>query len=94
MDDPTGGLGVKLASAFLGAVMALVFQPPKNRSEFVTRAVFSLIAGVVFSDPARDLLKWADTTQYQVAAAALSAMLSWWLMGAVVRIVGAWKPKE
>ena len=94
MDDPTGGLGVKLASAFLGAIMALVFQPPKNQAEFITRGLFSLIAGMVFSDPARDWLKWPDTVQYHVAAAALTAMLSWWLMGMLVRIIGAWKPKE
>lgn len=94
MDDPTGGFGVKLASAFLGAVMALVFQPPKNRAEFTTRALFSIICGVVFSDPVRDWFKWPDAAQYHVAAGALTAMLSWWIMGAVVRIIGAWKPKE
>lgn len=91
--DPLTAIGVKIASAIIGAVMALVFQPPKNRAEFTTRAVFSIFAGTVFADPVRDWFKWADTTPYHVAAGALTAMLSWWLMGMIVRIVGSWKPK-
>lgn len=92
--DFLSAIGIKLASSFLGAVMALVFQPPKNNADFWTRLGFSILAGILFSDPVRDWLKWPVTTENNMAAAGLTALLSWWLMGAVVRVVGAWKPKE
>ena len=85
---------VKIGGPFLGAVLALIFQPPKTRSEFVTRSAFSIISGLLFSEPAREYLKWADTWQMGLAAGALCAALSWWLMAAIVRIIGAWKPKD
>jgi hypothetical protein len=87
-------LALKALGSVSGAVLALVFQPPKNRAEFVTRAAFSVISGLIFGDIAREYFKWADTWQMVLAASAATAMLSWFIMGAVVRLIGAWKPKE
>lgn len=87
-------LAIKASSALAGAILALVFQPPKNRPEFVTRAIFSVVAGIVFSVPVRDWLKWAPTIEHDIAAAVLTAMLSWFLMTAIVRVIGTWKPKD
>jgi len=89
-----GLLAIKMGSAVAGATLALVFQPPKNRSEFVTRAIFSIISGMAFSTPVRDWLHWQATVEHDIAAAVLTAMLSWFLMTAIVRIIGTWKPKE
>lgn len=83
----------KLVGALIGAFLALVFQPPKTRAEFVTRSVFSVFAGFVFSTPVREYLKWIPTLEMELASSALTALLAWYIMGAVVRIVGGWKPK-
>lgn len=86
-------LAIKLLAAMSGAVLALIFQPPKTRSEFWTRAAFSIIAGVVFASQVRDYFKWPSTFETDLASGSITALLSWWIMGAVVRIVGAWSPK-
>jgi hypothetical protein len=86
-------LALKFSGAFAGAVLALVFLPPKSRGEFVRRAVLSLIAGLIFADPLRDWLKWPETWQMDLAAATAVAMLSWFVIGAAVRIIGSWKQK-
>ena len=84
----------KFVGAASGTVLALVFQPPKTVADFVTRSIFSLISGLVFSSPVRDYFHWVPSLETELAAGALVAMLSWWIMGAVVRIVGAWKPPK
>lgn len=85
---------VKAVGSFAGAVLALVFQQPKTVAEFFTRASFSIIAGVLFSAPVREYLKWPERLDMELAAAGLVAALSWYLMAAVIRLIGAWKPKE
>ncbi len=85
---------IKIGGPVSGAILALVFQPPKTRAEFVTRSVFSVMSGLLFSEPAREWLKWADTWQMGLSAGALTALASWWIWGATIRIIGAWKPKE
>ena len=87
-------LSVKALGSVSGAVLALVFQPPKRMSEFVTRGVFSTMSGMLFGEAVRDKLQWPDTWQMNLSAVSLTAMLSWFVMGAVVRIINKWKPKE
>jgi hypothetical protein len=88
---------LKAIGSFTGAVLALVFQPPKTIAEFVTRSVFSTLVGFLGGDAAREnYLHWTDTWQMWLASAALTAMLSWFIMGAVTRIIAKlkWAPKE
>ncbi len=85
---------IKGGAAFAGAVLALTFQPPKTRAEFVTRVVFSILSGLLFGDVVREYFKWAETWQMVTAAGALTAMLSWFIMGAVTRIIGKWNPPK
>lgn len=84
-------VAIKFAAAFCGAVLALVFQPPKTRAEFYTRAAFSLISGMIFAGQVREYLKWPISLDTDIASGALTALLSWWIMGALVRIIDAWK---
>ncbi len=84
-------IAIKFFAGFVGAVLALTFQPPKTRAEFVTRGVFSILSGMLFSGPVREYLKWPITIETDIAAGALTALLSWWIMGAVVRLIDAWK---
>lgn len=92
------GLAATIALKFLGAVsgaiLALVFLPPTTRGEFIRRFSLSLASGIIFGDPAKDYLRWPDTWQMYLASSAGVAMLSWFVMGAIVRLIGAWKPKE
>lgn len=84
---------LKAVGSVAGGVLALVFQPPKNRAELTTRSVFSILSGMLFSDAVKDYLHWPDTWQMFLASAALTAMLSWFVMGAITRIIGKWNPK-
>lgn len=84
---------IKVGGAVIGAALALIYAQPKTLAEFVTRSAFSVVAGFLFSDPLRDWLKWPITINYELASAALAAMLSWFVMGAVTRAIDAWKPK-
>ncbi len=84
----------KMVGALSGAFLALVFQPPKTKPEFFTRAVFSVVAGFLFSSPVAQYLKWEPTLETELASGALTALLAWWIMGAVVRIVGSWRPPK
>lgn len=94
MDGPLAVL-IRAVGAVIGAGLALVFLPPKNRAEFWTRGVFSVICGTVGGYPVQvNYLHWPDDLQMLLAAATLVSALSWFCMGAVVRIIGMWKPKE
>ena len=85
---------LKLLGSVAGAVLALTFQPPKNRAEFVTRTVFSILSGFLFGDVTRGYFQWPATWQMYLASSAFTAALSWAIMGAVVRIIGTWRPKD
>ncbi len=84
-------VGIKLAGSIAGAGLSLIYTPPKTIAEFVTRGAFSVVSGMIFSDGVMDYMHWADTMNYELAAAALTSMLSWFAMAAVVRVIGMWK---
>lgn len=93
MDPTLAALGIRLLGAVAGTVLALVFQPPKTLPDFVTRSIFSLIAGMVFSSPVRDYLRWAPSVEIDIASGALTSLAAWPLMGAAVKAVGKWRQK-
>lgn len=80
---------IKLSGSVAGTALALIYLQPKTKADFITRSAFSIISGLVFSEAVRDLAHWPDTGNYQVASAALTAMLSWFVMGAVTRMISA-----
>lgn len=84
----------KAGGSFAGAALALIFLPPKSIAEFWTRASFSIISGVIFADTVRDKLAWPETIDRLIAAGAGTSALSWFCMGMIVRVIGAWKPKD
>ena len=92
MDDPVTIL-FKVIGSVGGAVMALVFIYPKTSREFWTRLLFSIPAGIMFGGAAREWLKWPMTTEMILASSAVTAMLSWWVMGAFVRLADNWRQK-
>jgi hypothetical protein len=84
------GLIAKASGAFAGAVMALVFIPPKTRAEFWRRGSGSLIMGVVFAPTALEWLKLTPNVEGMVAAACAAAFSAWWIMGLVIRVLRAY----
>lgn len=93
MDDITAMI-VRALGATGGAFLALVFQPPTSIRDFAIRGAFSFFSGALFGEPMRDqYLHWPASWQMVLASSALVALGSWWIWGAVVRVVNAWKPK-
>lgn len=86
-----GVISIKLTGAVSGAALALIYLQPKTMAEFVTRSAFSVISGVIFSEGVRDWAKWPPSMNYEIAAAAATALMSWFAMTAAVRIIEAWK---
>lgn len=74
----------KLLGGFAGAILALIFIPPKTLAGFFRRSLASLIAGPIFSPVTHAQMGWADTSEMWVAAAALTSFISWWMLGVVV----------
>lgn len=98
-----GGLIVALIRAsgsLIGAILALVFNPPKTRRDFIIRGSFSFLSGFVFGEPAREqYLHWPDRWEYWIASCALVALVSWASYGALKKAVlraidTLWKPKS
>lgn len=90
--DELATIAVKALGSLGGAVLALVFQPPKDTRDFIIRSVFAFLCGVLFGDPVRQqYLNWPETWQMWVASAAIVALGSWWAWGAAIRIIGAYK---
>jgi hypothetical protein len=88
----------KAGSIVLGAALGLVFMPPVSIRDAFRRLAFSIIAGWLFSDLMGDFLvgflKLSSAAENPAVATALTAALSWWIFGAVVRVLGIWTPKK
>lgn len=84
------GLIAKAGGAIAGAILALVFIPPKTRAEFWRRGSGSLIMGVVFAPSALEWLKLTANVEGMIAAACAAAFSAWWIMGLVIRVLRAY----
>lgn len=89
--EVVGALVLKLIGATAGAVLALVFVPPRTRRGFVRRLSAALIFGVVFAAPVRMWAGFSDDAEGMIAAACLTGFVSWWIMGSAVRLARAWQ---
>lgn len=85
----------KAVGALAGAILALVFIPPRTWAGFFQRSAAALIFGFVFGPIARSWGGFDATSEGIAAAAAGSAFASWWIMGAVKRAAEIWQgPKR
>lgn len=87
----TTALIIKVFGAVLGAALALVFVPPKTRAGFVRRLTAALICGTVFASYTRVWVGFDNSEEGLLSAACLTAFASWWLMGAIKRVVDVWQ---
>lgn len=80
----------KLLGGLAGAILALVFLPPKTLAGFFRRSIASLITGPVFAPITHAQFGWADTWEMWLAAAALTAFISWYALGVIVGAAKKW----
>ena len=90
------GLMLRGIGALCGAALALMVRPAQSRAEFVTRLAGSIMAGILFATPLRERIAWPPTEEYVIASATVAALVAWWAMAAVVKIVEKWEgpPKK
>lgn len=95
MPEIAAGLLYKGVGAIAGAILALVFIPPRSWPGFFQRATAALIFGVMFAQPARYWLGFEPSDEGIASAACAAAFVSWWAMGTIKRVVDAWqRPKD
>lgn len=85
--DVLAALVAKALGAVGGAILALVFIWPATRKEALSRGVVSIFCGWAFEPHLSWYLSIPDTGEMTMGTAAAAAALSWWVMGAVIRLV-------
>lgn len=85
---------LKSAGSLAGTTLAFIFLPPKTPGQFAQRGIFSFGSGLLFGGNVLDYLHWAETPRMVLAADAITAMLSWFVFGAAVRVIGKWMPSK
>ncbi len=84
---------VKIIGALSGAVLALIYDPPKTWGDFWRRLSFAAIMAFLLADAVREhLLKWPENAT--LATFVLVALVSWSAWSMALRIMSVWKPKE
>lgn len=78
---------LKAIGAIAGTFVALVFLPPRRWKEFLARAMVGPVVGIISAPHVRDYLGWPATEESIVSSAALGAFISWWGLGAILRVV-------
>lgn len=84
----------RLIGAAGGAIVGIVFIWPQTRREAASRFLVSMIAGALLEPHIAWYLKIPDATDMTMGTAAMGAALSWWVMGATVRLIRYGKQNE
>ncbi|UYQ70951.1 hypothetical protein OF122_12875 [Pelagibacterium flavum] len=84
-------IAVKFGGAVLGAALALTFQPPKTISGALRRLGLSIPSGMIFHPQLAEWLQWPRNWDNDFAAIVLTSAISWWIFGAIVRVLEVWK---
>lgn len=82
---------IKSAGSLAGAVVALVFVPPRTIRGFFRRSTAALICGAAFAPYVQDKAGFSTDGEGLFAAACLAAFVSWWVAGAIKRAAEAWQ---
>jgi hypothetical protein len=81
-------IAIKISGALVGAVIALVFVPPRSRWGFARRFVAAMLFGPTFGPYVQAKLGFGEGA---FAASCLAAIVSWSLLGALKRVADAWQ---
>lgn len=96
MDELWTMIAAKVTGSVGGAMLALLFQPPKTINEGKRRAAISLLAGLTTGELLRQFYNLPPNFEMWMASAAIISAGSWWVIGAAIRVIaalGGWKPK-
>ncbi len=88
IDQIDPDVGTKVAGALVGAVIALVFVPPRSRWGFARRFTAAMLFGPTFGPYVQLRLGFGEGA---FAASCLAAIVSWSLLGALKRVADAWQ---
>lgn len=87
MEDHIVTALIKAGSSVGGAILALIFVPPKTRLEFYRRLAFAALVGFIVGEPLRtEYFHWPDSVENVIGAAAIAAFVSWFVSGALLRL--------
>lgn len=76
-----------------GTIASLAMMPPKTIWDLITRSFVSIWSGMTFAAQTQEYLSWVKTDPDLMASGAITAYLSWWALGAIMRWAKAWMPK-
>lgn len=76
-----------VVSSVLGTLLALVFMVPESKTDAIRRMIFSFCSGIVFG-PFLNTMASANGEEvpYVHTGSVLAALISWWVMGAFVKV--------
>jgi hypothetical protein len=80
----------KVIGVLSGALLALVFDPPRSRTGFMRRTVVAVVAGYIFGHVVLHLLEWPETSENMIAAWCISSASSWYIMGKARKLIDAY----
>lgn len=88
------GVVAKVVGVLSGALLALVFDPPRSRTGFIRRTVVAVVGGYIFGHVVLHLLEWPETTDNLIAAWCISSASSWYVLGKARKLIDAYTAKE
>lgn len=84
MDDGVRG---KIIGVIVGALLALIFNPPRSRVGFVRRTLASVFFGWAFGHIPLAIMKVDHTYDNIVASFTVAAFTAWAVMGRLTKYV-------
>ncbi|WP_084368058.1 DUF6107 family protein [Rhizobium sp. RU36D] len=95
-----GFWGARIAGAFAGSAISLIYLLPEGRREAAGRLVTGVTTGLIFGGPtglwlARTLDLDSDLSGSDVmlAGSALASLCAWWALGILARVAARWGGK-
>lgn len=83
-------LAAKLIGVVSGALLALVFDPPRSRTGAFRRTVVALVGGFIFGHIVLHFFEWPETAENLIAAWCISSASSWYCMGKARKLIDAY----
>jgi uncharacterized membrane protein len=83
-------LALKALGAAAGTIMSLAIIMPETKLDAARRACVSMLAGIMFGWPVKRYFEWQGH-EGEIAAAAVVAIVAWFVIGTVVRTTARWR---
>jgi uncharacterized membrane protein len=77
-------LGARVVGALWGSLVALLFYPPKTKTEAIRRFVAPTVIGAIAAPVLLYYIGWPRELDYFIASSGAIAFISWFLLPIVV----------